>query len=64
VRLDDLEHIANDIDRFSLGLVIRPRLHLGKQAERDQLDAGEDQQDAEQQQRPIPDPLVMEVRRE
>jgi len=33
-------------------------LHLGEQAERDELHAGEHQQDAEQQERPVGDGLI------
>ena len=48
-----LQDVADDVDRLVLGLVIRARLQLGQQTQRDQLHAGEDQQDAEQQQRTV-----------
>ena len=58
-RLDArLEHLADDVGRLVLRLVVGARLQLGEQAERHELHAGEDQQDAEQQQRPVADGLV------
>ena len=42
-----LANFADDVGRLVLRLVIGPRLQLGEQAEREQLHAGEHQQDAE-----------------
>ncbi len=46
---DFLDHVG----RLVLRLVVRARLHFGEQAERHELHAGEDQQDPEQQERPV-----------
>src|SRR6476660_8208034 len=48
-----LKDLLDRIDRFVLRLVIGARLQLGEQPERHQLKAGQDQQDAQQQQRPV-----------
>ena len=58
--LSRFEHIADDVNRLVLRFVIRARLHLRQQAERHELHAGKDQQDAEQQQRAVRDALVAE----
>ena len=52
-----LPDLSDDVGRLVLRLVIRARQHLGEQAEAHELHAGENQQDAEQQQRPVADPL-------
>ena len=44
-----LTDFADYIYRLVLRFVIGPRLHLGKEAERHQLEAGGDQQNAEEQ---------------
>jgi hypothetical protein len=41
--------------------VVRARLHLGQEAERQQLDPGKHEQDPEEQQRPVGDALMLEV---
>ncbi len=52
-----LADFPDDVGRLVLRLVVRPRLHLREQPERHELNAGEDQQDAEEQNRPIGDSL-------
>jgi hypothetical protein len=50
-------NLPDHIRLLVLRLVIRPRLHLGEQPERDQLHARNNQQESEQQQRPVADRL-------
>ena len=47
------EDLADHVNRLLLRLVVGARLHLGQQAERDQLHTGENQENREQQQRPV-----------
>src|SRR3954453_18236077 len=51
---------ADDVDRLVLRFVIRPSLHFREQAGRDELPSGKNQQDAEEEKRPVPDRLVPE----
>ena len=61
-RLSDgrLSNLPDDVGRLVLRLVVRARLQFREQSQRDELHAGEDQQDAEQQQRPVGDRLIAE----
>ena len=54
------QDLAHDVGRLVLRLVIRPGLHLREQADRHELQAAEDQQHAEQQQRAIADAVAQE----
>src|SRR5262249_17900686 len=53
-----LQDFAHDVNRLVLRFVIRPRLELREQAERDEMQTGQEQQNPEQEQRTVADGLM------
>ena len=58
--LGGLAHFSDHVNGLVLRLVVGARHDLREQSHRDELHAGENQQHAEQQQRPVGDRLVAE----